>query len=461
MEIRELPPGFPEKMKALLGASFDDYLKSFDEPPCAALRVNTARLSPQAFLTLAGGAGWELAPVPWTENGFYYEETLRPARHPWYFAGLYYLQEPSAMAPAALLPVSPGDRVLDLCAAPGGKSTELAARLNGSGFLCSNDISSSRARALLKNLELHGAANSFVTSEPPERLAEVFPEFFNRILVDAPCSGEGMFRRDPAMRKSYLARGPEEYVPLQKQIAAGAVRMLAPGGLLLYSTCTFDERENEGVIRWLLETFPELSLTPLPLRPGFAKSASLPGCVRLFPHLLRGEGHFAALLKKRGDGENKPDTRDAFSPAADRAAKEARDFLSESLRAWESDRFFRIRDQLFYLPYGLPSPERMKGLRCLRTGLFLGTEKNGRFEPSQALAMSLRPDEWAHSLNLSSQEERAVRYLKGESLSLTQKEEAALPDGRILVGVDGFSLGWAKKRGNFLKNGYFPGWRWQ
>ena len=237
--------------------------------------------------------------------------------------------------------------------------------------------------------------------------------------------------------------------------------MLRPGGMLLYSTCTFDERENEGVIRWLLETFPELSLTPLPLRPGFAKSASLPGCVRLFPHLLRGEGHFAALLKKRGDGENKPDTRDAFSPAADRAAKEARDFLSESLRAWESDRFFRIRDQLFYLPYGLPSPERMKGLRCLRTGLFLGTEKNGRFEPSQALAMSLRPDEWAHSLNLSSQEERAVRYLKGESLSLTQKEEAALPDGRILVGVDGFSLGWAKKRGNFLKNGYFPGWRWQ
>ncbi|MGN0988524.1 MAG: SAM-dependent methyltransferase, partial [Otoolea sp.] len=184
-------------MKILLGEEYEAYLDSFAEEPVYGLRVNTLKVTVEEFLRKAADAGWELQPVPWVSNGFYYPKEKRPARHPWYYSGLYYLQEPSAMTPASRLPIEPGDKVLDLCAAPGGKSTELAARLSGTGLLFSNDISNSRAKALLKNLELFGSGNICVSSEPPEKLAKAFPAFFDKILVDAPCSGEGMFRRDP------------------------------------------------------------------------------------------------------------------------------------------------------------------------------------------------------------------------------------------------------------------------
>ena len=196
MDYRELPEEFLEKMKQFLGEEYPEYLASYEEEPRSGLRVNTGRLTPEQFLEMAQTADWNLKPVPWTKNGFYYQGE-RPSRHPWYYAGLYYLQEPSAMSPAAWLPIKPGDRVLDLCAAPGGKSTELAAKLAGTGVLFSNDISNSRAKALLKNLEMFGAGNICVTSEAPEKMAGILPEFFDKILVDAPCSGEGMFRRDP------------------------------------------------------------------------------------------------------------------------------------------------------------------------------------------------------------------------------------------------------------------------
>ena len=202
------------------------------------------------------------------------------------------------MTPAAVLDVRPGDRALDLCAAPGGKSTELAAGLQGEGVLFANDISASRAKALLKNLELSGASNICVLSETPKRLAERFPEFFDRILVDAPCSGEGMFRRDPGMIRSYAERGPEYYMPLQREIVSEAVRMLAPGGRLLYSTCTFDEGENEGCLRFVLDAFPQMRLVEIEKREGFSPGIGMPECARLFPHKIRGEGHFLALLEK-------------------------------------------------------------------------------------------------------------------------------------------------------------------
>ena len=188
MDYRELPEEFLEKMKQFLGEEYPEYLASYEEEPRSGLRVNTGRLTPEQFLEMAQTADWNLKPVPWTKNGFYYQGE-RPSRHPWYYAGLYYLQEPSAMSPAAWLPIKPGDRVLDLCAAPGGKSTELAAKLAGTGVLFSNDISNSRAKALLKNLEMFGAGNICVTSEAPEKMAGILPEFFDKILVDAPCSG--------------------------------------------------------------------------------------------------------------------------------------------------------------------------------------------------------------------------------------------------------------------------------
>ena len=243
MSELKLSEEYLNRMRDLLGEEeFSAYLKSFDEERLYGLRVNTAKVTPEAFPELVS---WDLKPVPWIPNGFYYEGTERPAKDPYYYAGLYYLQEPSAMTPAMLLPVEPGDRVLDLCGAPGGKSTELGVRLAGKGVLISNDISNSRAKALLKNLELWGISNICVTSETPDKLADVFGPWFDKILIDAPCSGEGMFRKDDDMVKSYEERGPEYYSEIQKEITDQAVRMLAPGGLLLYSTCTFSRCEDE------------------------------------------------------------------------------------------------------------------------------------------------------------------------------------------------------------------------
>lgn len=303
MDYRELPEEFLEKMKQFLGEEYPEYLASYEEEPRSGLRVNTGRLTPEQFLEMAQTADWNLKPVPWTKNGFYYQGE-RPSRHPWYYAGLYYLQEPSAMSPAAWLPIKPGDRVLDLCAAPGGKSTELAAKLAGTGVLFSNDISNSRAKALLKNLEMFGAGNICVTSEAPEKMAGILPEFFDKILVDAPCSGEGMFRRDPSMVKSWNEKGPDYYAPLQRQILDCAVQMLAPGGKLVYSTCTFDRDEDEGTIEYILEKYPQMAVVPQKPEYGFEGSRGIEGCLRLFPHRLEGEGHFVALLEKRTE---KPD----------------------------------------------------------------------------------------------------------------------------------------------------------
>lgn len=275
----KLPEAFEEKMRLLLQEEYDQYLKCFEEPRHYGLRVNTNKISVEEFLKIAP---WPLIPVPWIPNGFYYDgEHVQPAKHPYYFAGLYYLQEPSAMTPASRLPVEPGDLVLDVCAAPGGKATELGAKLLGTGMLVANDISNSRARGLLKNLELLGIGNVLVTSEEPGRLVPHFTEFFDKILIDAPCSGEGMFRKEKKMIKAWEEHGPEFFSRLQRSIVVQAAAMLRPGGMLLYSTCTFDPRENEQIIEYLMNKCPEFEICEMegaagfsPGRPEFTESKS-------------------------------------------------------------------------------------------------------------------------------------------------------------------------------------------
>ncbi|HBE85616.1 MAG TPA: SAM-dependent methyltransferase, partial [Lachnoclostridium sp.] len=292
MKERKISEEFLNRMKDLLGEDeYEAYLKSFEEERLYGLRINTLKITPEKFTNMTT---LKLKPVPWIYNGFYYEGEERPAKDPYYYAGLYYLQEPSAMTPASLLPVVPGDKVLDLCAAPGGKSTELGAKLKGQGLLVSNDISNSRAKALLKNLELWGIENICVTSEEPKKLKETFGEFFDKILVDAPCSGEGMFRKDADMVKSYEEHGPEYYAAIQREIMDQAVGMLAPGGYILYSTCTFSACENEDIIRRTLKFHEEMELIRLPLFEGASGGIGLPGCLRLFPHKIEGEGAFMA-----------------------------------------------------------------------------------------------------------------------------------------------------------------------
>ncbi len=464
----ELPENFCREMKALLGDEYEQYIASFDRPRSLGLRVNTLRWTPGECRQRLP---WPTEPVGWVENGFFYDESANPSKDPYYYAGLYYLQEPSAMTPASLLPVEPGDMVLDLCAAPGGKSTELGARLKGRGMLVANDISSSRAKALLKNLELSGIGNSCVTSETPERLASAFPGFFHKILVDAPCSGEGMFRKNPDMTADWREKGPKHYSPLQRAILKEAVKMLKPGGYLLYSTCTFSRQEDEETVRWALENFSDMELTPLPLFDGACGGAGLSGCLRLFPHKIRGEGHFMALLRKKtgkggGGGErNLPEERPASRAGSRRESmvrvnldeeKELRAFLEDTRLTWESSRLVNIQDMICYLPEGFRAG---LGLRYLRTGLLVGTVKKGRFEPSQAMAMVLGEELYANTVSFDRDDQRVIRYLKGETIALEDGEGPR--KGWCLVCVDGFALGFAKGNQMTLKNKYYPGWRWQ
>ncbi|MBQ6550286.1 MAG: RsmB/NOP family class I SAM-dependent RNA methyltransferase [Lachnospiraceae bacterium] len=454
-----LPETYLSRMKALLSDDFQAYRESFDEPRTFGLRANTRKITPGE---LEARLPFTLEKVPWTENGFYYDGSEKPSRHPYYFAGLYYLQEPSAMTPAAVLPVDPGDRVLDLCAAPGGKSTELFTKLQGNGILFSNDISNSRAQALLKNLELFGADRCVIMSEDPVRLSARFPGYFDKILIDAPCSGEGMFRKEPSVVNAWVEHGNAFYVSLQKKIVAEALKMLAPGGLLLYSTCTFSPEEDENIVLFMKSLCPGLTvMEPSLYAPGFAHGMpefaespdpELTRCIRLFPHKIRGEGHFIALLKKPGERERNA----AAAPEKDAVIpKEAAEFLSHVTLPREGFHIELRNDKLSLVPDGLPD---LRGLRVMRAGLFLGEVRPNRFEPSQALAMTLSKDTYEPVLDLPSDDPRVLRYLKGETLDISDHPELS---GMVLIMTDGFPLGFGKARAGSLKNHYLKGWRYQ
>ncbi len=450
--MQKLPIQFEEEMQRLLGEEYEAFLKSYDKKPNSGLRVNTNKITPEVFCEQIP---YPLESVEWISNGFRYEgETL--SKDPYYYAGLYYLQEPSAMTPADRLNPQPGDFVLDLCAAPGGKATELGARLNGQGLLVANDISNSRAKALLKNLELMGIPNIYVTSEDPEKLVKQFPEFFDKILVDAPCSGEGMFRKEPKMVSFWEQQGPEYYSEIQKNLILQAADMLRPGGRLLYSTCTFSELENEGTIAWLLQNRPQMKLIPMESYQGFSKGRNgLSDCVRIFPHNMEGEGHFLALLEK--EGEPKPRAKAKLKSA--KLPEEAVEFLKDCVGLSSDMIYYMQEDRIYALGAedGMPTK-----LRYLRTGLFLGTCKTKRFEPSQALAMALKADGFVSKISFSRADERVIRYLKGETLDIADKlDSVKKKKGWQLVCVDDYPLGWAKLAQDSLKNKYYAGWRWQ
>lgn len=472
-----LPELFEERMKKLLGKEYEEFLAGYDKEHFAGLRLNRLKITGREWEQLSP---FELTPIPWIDNGYYYDPagTLSPTKHPYYYAGLYYIQEPSAMTPANLLPVEPGDRVLDMCAAPGGKSTELAAKLAGKGVLVSNDISNTRAKALLKNLGVFGVRNSVIMSEDPKNLTGIFEEYFDKILIDAPCSGEGMFRKDPAIMKNWEQYGVDYYNKIQKEIILYAARMLRPGGMLLYSTCTFSPEENEGTIAWLLEHYPEFSIEEIPDRyEGFGeghpewielpdkvkpKADSFRHCVRIWPHRMNGEGHFCALLRKGTSGsERKYDFTGNSAVKAAKLEQPEREFLQAAAFTEEELRRIELHgDKLFLIPEGLPD---MAGLRLLRNGLYLGDRKKNRFEPSQPLAMALTAEQVPDYTDLSIQDSAVIKYLKCETIELAEEAEpkagAERTGGMTLVGTEGFPLGWGKKNGNVIKNKYFSGWR--
>lgn len=420
-------------------------------------------------------APFHLKKVPWISNGYFYEAEDAPAKHPFYSAGLYYLQEPSAMTPASRLKVQPGERVLDLCAAPGGKATELGAALQGEGLLVANDINTARARALLRNLELFGISNSFVTNEPPYVLAERFPEFFHKIMVDAPCSGEGMFRKNPAVVDSWQEKGPEYFSKLQREIIVQAADMLLPGGMMFYSTCTFSPLENEKTITHLLKERPDMEVIPMEDYEGFAEGLtsyrgevfdeSCKLCRRIWPHKMSGEGHFMALLhKKNGVQQQVQQTVSQSSIWWEKCKglnKEqkaaAEDFFSHVNIAYDEKRIDVRGDNLYYLP--APKYDG-RGLHFLRNGLFMGEFKKKRFEPSQPFALALHAQDFDQVLDFPADDERLSRYLRGETLDVSDLIAGEKKrKGWQLVMVAGHPLGFGKLVNNNLKNKYPAGWR--
>ncbi|NOV00759.1 rRNA cytosine-C5-methyltransferase [Paenibacillus sp. LMG 31457] len=507
---KQLPPLFRDKMMDLLGEEeFELFLSSYDQARSYGLRVNTGKIAKADFLEKSPFA---LEPVPWTSEGFYYEEGERPGKHPYYHAGLYYIQEPSAMAPAELLQVQPGEKVLDLCAAPGGKSTQIAAKLQGEGVLVVNDNHSDRVKALVKNLELFGVRNAVVLNERPERMLNVFQGYFDKILIDAPCSGEGMFRKEEDMMQQWERHTVQEFAEMQRELLGQAAQMLAPGGTIVYSTCTFSPEENEAQIAEFLDKHPVFEVVPVTrfeaghpdwLREPWCEGDYSPrareavaGTARLWPHRLRGEGHYVAVLRKgygvvagmdEGTvaGTEKGTVAD-FVSASGAGARSGREALRgkgragsdsrvslEPLQAFEnellrSEPFAELRlvcygEHAYASPANLPE---LHGLKVVRPGWYIGALHRGRFEPSHALAMGLRMREAKRALSLASSDERALRYLKGETLEVAESEIIRDPEvtkaakGYCLVCIDEHPVGWGKWLDGMLKNEYPPGWRW-
>jgi tRNA and rRNA cytosine-C5-methylases len=487
-----LPKLFEDRMRELLGEDeYQEYLQCYSKPHFGGLRVNTLKSTPEEFEKICP---YSVKRIPWVKNGYYYDTEVQPSKNPYYYAGLYYIQEPSAMTPASLLLINPGDKVLDICAAPGGKSTELGAKLEGEGLLVSNDISNSRAKALLKNIELFGIRNALVVSEAPNKLAQYFPEYFDKILIDAPCSGEGMFRKSPAIMKNWEQYGVDYYNKLQKEIILFAASMLKPGGYMLYSTCTFSPEENEGTISYLMEQCPEFHVvnaipdeqTQKELKLSYEGfdcgkpewvngKEELKHCIRLWPHKINGEGHFVTLLyKEKADDKdgladvmsedtksssNKLTSKASFNNAsnlkklANALSDETLEFIHQLKFPIDQNQLVVREDRVYLLPQGLPD---LKGLRILRQGLLLGEMKKQRFEPSQALANALKITDYDKVIRFAADDPTVIRYLKCESIELNQD----YPDGWYLICVEQFPLGWVKIIKNNLKNKYLPGWRW-
>ncbi len=451
-----LPKEYIDNMTSLLGEEYKKYEACLDKPMFHGIRINTKKISVEDFLKINP---FSLTPIPWCENGFYFDEKVdKPSKHPYYYAGLYYIQEPSAMTPAAVLPVYEGDRVLDICAAPGGKSTELAAKLNGTGILVSNDISASRAKALLKNLEVFGVENSLIISEAPYKLSERFYEYFDKILIDAPCSGEGMFRKSMSMVSAWDETKNQMFSDLQRSILDEVVKMLKPGGKLLYSTCTFAPIENEKSIEYLLSLDDRLKISDWDRYEGFDHGhpewsdtglKDIEKSARIWPHRVDGEGHFVCLVEKEGEISNTSNFGDYPIKKA-KLPKEVEEFLSNVGRDFNTNRLEISGDKLYFIPNTFPS---VRGLRILRCGLYLGELKKNRFEPSQSLAMALKKEEYTNVIDLSADDERVIKYLKGETI------EAEGSNGWALVCVDSYPLGWGKLNNGVLKNKYLPGWR--
>lgn len=478
--MMNLPIEFEKKMKAFLGNEWDDFLYSYDNNRFQALRFNTLKVQSteerMRILKVLGISSDKK--VSWADEAYYFDENVRPGKHPYHEMGLYYIQEPSAMSAAALLAPKPGMRVLDLCAAPGGKSTQLATYLGDSGLLVSNEINTQRSRILSQNIERMGIKNAIVTNEDSFVLASHFPGFFNAIQVDAPCSGEGMFRKLPEAIEQWSMENVAICAARQKEILDNAAVMLKPGGVIVYSTCTFSKEENEDVIEYFLERHPDFTLEEME---------------RFWPHKVDGEGHFVAKLVRRGSvnelgadydvcedscnkvedtglkvdrktkkNKNSKNRKNETKPALTKEnMKLLSEFLdetiSEDVAAWiKNSRLVMFGEQLYRLP---DMEVDIKGLKVQRAGLHIGEFKKQRFEPSHSLALALKLNDAKNLVKLTCDNPQTIGFFNGQSVVLSDEQTAECKKGWALVCVDGYPAGWGKVNGAQVKNHYPKGLR--
>ncbi len=427
-----LPQEFLDRVKNQLGEEYPAFLESLERPRAVALRFNPLK-GDAPNLPFVGES------VPWEEQGFYYDPESRPGLHPYHEAGVYYLQEASAMSAVALLDPQPGERVCDLCAAPGGKTTQSAGKMAGEGFLLCNEINPKRAKILSRNIERMGVANALVTNEHPARLAEKYPGFFDRVLIDAPCSGEGMFRKEEAAVTDWSQETVEMCARRQGEILQSGAELVAPGGRLVYSTCTFAPEENEQAIENFLQNHPEFTLEDVDA-PWFTKVNT--GMFRLWPHKLLGEGHFVAVLRKTGGEET-----DISTEKGEKLPKEWNAFAKDLGISLPNGKAIVFGQSLFWARSEMPE---IKGVKVLRPGLELGELKKDRFEPAHALALWLKDAE--SSISLDPESPQMAAYMRGETLPCESR-------GWTLVKAGNFAIGWGKADGKVLKNHYPKGLR--
>ncbi len=519
-----LPEQLMNRMKEMLKEEYEDFAACYGNDHAHSLRINPLKGTKEQYDQTSVFKEREplKEQVAWEENGFYYEDSLQPGKHPFHEAGVYYIQEASAMAPAAICKRAEpnfvssaddakigigngtegqreeknadnfrffGERILDLCAAPGGKSTQMAAAMEGRGILFSNEIHPARAKILSENIERMGIVNDIVLNHDPRVLAERFPSYFHRILVDAPCSGEGMFRKKEEAVEQWSLDNVKLCARRQEEILDCAYTMLMSGGILVYSTCTFAPEENEEMIAHFLAEHPDMKLLPVSFVGGMESGLDIEErlgreihkTVRLWPHKVKGEGHFAALLQKEGtlsaiqevscsqDKDRKKSRKssiqeDRFHKGKDKKNSSGVNQMTEAIAAFEQFEaqtlnpswregkegasYLTFGDQLYLAPEGTPD---LHGLKVLRPGLHLGAFKKERFEPSHALALSLKSKDVKDTIDLSVED--AIKYIKGYTFPAENRK------GWCLVTVEGYSLGFGKAAGGSLKNHYPKGLR--
>lgn len=452
MTEKDLSPDFLEEMKSILTEEqeYGQFVAGFQRQGAYGLRFNPLLCRREEFIREMPFA---LSPVPWAKDGYYCDKRLQPGKHALHEAGAYYIQEPSAMAVGDLLAAEPGEIICDLCAAPGGKSTQIAAAMGQQGLIVANEIVPARARILSRNIERMGVRNAVVTNEPPERMAMLFPLFFDKILVDAPCSGEGMFRKNPEAVSEWSRKQVGVCRDRQLFILEQAKEMLKPGGTLVYSTCTFNREENEGVIEAFLAKNPDFTLVPLAAENGISAGETA-GTIRLWPHKLEGEGHFAAKLRKR-EGSGVSSVQCVSGSKRKELTEPFFEFQEQFLNTKFQGVYASFGDELYLVPEGM---RELAGIKIIRPGLHLGTNKKKRFEPAHALAASLTKEEVRQYVTVLN----APAFLRGESF----REEQIVP-GLSTVGNKGwtlcfeasYSIGWSKYVNGTYKNHYPKGLR--